>query len=1329
MSSRIRGGFGFAWALLLVMLMPAVGLATDPNLASVNDILNGRRTLVSVDDLVIADPVWKSNTQTLVLNEMLTTENGSITSSFTDQVLSAPCGVDTTEEFPGASEAFPQQTRVMRLYNQKYDNVVTVTASANASGDGCKGSNNLLLSAYDFLQKKVVASATRSLPSLDWLVTAAADFDFDGLDDILVMNGAQAFVATGNSSASFTFGPTIETGSTLTPLGEPAVGDLNGDGILDVAWPGATIATGSFVSVHFASICPGSVPGTICNGAARFAIVLSPQSITYSNANLTWSPADSESVIPLFALAAGNFVGATGRDELLVAHQQIGGFPVLTDYQFDDNLVPTELSQAGLITSSESQNGFVGHARGLYATGAALNWNGGTDQAVVGLSFGYQPSDLNDAFVVRTRIDAITFDGSGAMTVHAGANQDNTGLQVLRGVAVGGFSTLPESPQASDFNPQIAALLSAVPLGDETTTVTQANNRFYIYTLQAASGNYTPSITSQYTPTFGYNATAIGIDSWNTAGSLLRAGDLQGRSVRVGSPLVLRESSHTQPFVVLGAPPSHVDYVQVADETAKTAAVVNFSALPDSYASQFSAETQNQSQSANVQTTSYTHATMQSSEAGLQFGLPVVDGVSGTVSSSTENAYTNEVSSEYDTYATSSFDISAATRADDNLWFTSTQFNMYYYPVIGQFVCPSDNPSCSESEKVPLMVVFSGPQETRTETVSGALLEWYQPVEEPLQVFSYPWSYQQLALRVPQTQLLSQPLSFYTDTSDVTQSVQWSTSQGNTQTSGTTSTHSSDTSRSITLGSPDLSQIDGSLGGNASTSVSYADSSSISTLNTDVTIAGASSGIEISKPGTFLSPGLYAYSVSPYILGQTATQGTVQQIPTGTDVTTTGVLQAAYVADPTDLNAGSWWSSGQYTRYVDIALNHPDRWQINVSPPSLGTGPECLFTNSDSTDLACARFNDPDSSDLWNSEFYWMRGLMVTVGGPTGPQRTQATAGDSVFLTARVYNYSLTAMPAGATVHVRFYRQPWDTSSQTPIGDSVLIAENVVNAIASFNSTSDPTAPNWVLTSASFDSSALAGQSMVFWTVVWAEDASGKLLNELPGHGLASIPASLASIAEVPLEMTTYTYQGRVQTTSFSNNVGFLKLPFFVAPAAPSEGLQASRRSVHEPGDLVVDKLDAMPIVARLGEKVAVRADVSSRAGDRDGLVVTLYDGNPDTGGKAFDMELLGYVKANQAYRVRVPYRAQTCGEHDLVVIANRGKPDEARRTIALTAVCDPPATATAVPTQTPTAPSAGDSADGCAIDANPSDRMALILLLPLLLSGAARRRRCYPRR
>jgi hypothetical protein len=90
---------------------------------------------------------------------------------------------------------------------------------------------------------------------------------------------------------------------------------------------------------------------------------------------------------------------------------------------------------------------------------------------------------------------------------------------------------------------------------------------------------------------------------------------------------------------------------------------------------------------------------------------------------------------------------------------------------------------------------------------------------------------------------------------------------------------------------------------------------------------------------------------------------------------------------------------------------------------------------------------------------------------------------------------------------------PLDTSGY-------LINEEKAAAIPPFNESSGPNAqPNWTLVSTTFDTSKFdsikeGGQYIVFWVVVWMQDANGNLVGELPGHGITGIPGTLASLAD-----------------------------------------------------------------------------------------------------------------------------------------------------------------------------------------------------------------------
>src|SRR5262249_36252170 len=55
---------------------------------------------------------------------------------------------------------------------------------------------------------------------------------------------------------------------------------------------------------------------------------------------------------------------------------------------------------------------------------------------------------------------------------------------------------------------------------------------------------------------------------------------------------------------------------------------------------------------------------------------------------------------------------------------------------------------------------------------------------------------------------------------------------------------------------------------------------------------------------------------------------------------------------------------------------------------------------------------------------------------------------------------------------------------------------------------------------------------------------------------------------------------------------------------------------------------------------------------DLDNVTVLFYDGDPEQGGKLFDMEQIPHIEANESFVTRVPYHTEVCGAHQLFVQA-----------------------------------------------------------------------------
>jgi hypothetical protein len=451
----------------------------------------------------------------------------------------------------------------------------------------------------------------------------------------------------------------------------------------------------------------------------------------------------------------------------------------------------------------------------------------------------------------------------------------------------------------------------------------------------------------------------------------------------------------------------------------------------------------------------------------------------------------------------------------------------------------------------------------------------------------------------------------------------------------------------------------------ATASFSVSGSKAFSNLNTAVNTLGQATGILVQKPGTFPDPSNYGYGVTSYMFGQQPPEGSVNDFPLATDVTTFGILQSAFVVDPITAPAGGWWRQ-TYTQ-PDVALNHPTRWSIPLST----TDPNdrtCLPIDPGSSDADCAALALAFPNNPWTSDFHTMRGLLIT-GAETsgqGPQLSTATAGDTLQLQARMYNYSLTAMLEGTQVHVRFYGVPWNQGNSILAGPSFLIGEATPGPIPPFDTNTNT--PNWLLVGTTFDTSAFDDTKsgdvyLAFWVVVWMEDDSNQLAGEMPGHGLTALPGTLTSLADAAALEETY-----------SNNVGFYKLAFYLFSPPSSTASAEPVASAWGRRQLAVrlGKVEVSSHLVSRGERLIVSTTLhTGEQAIKGGLTLRFYDGDPAEVDRSFDVERVVHLRAHDIYDVRVPFRSDVCGLHTLVVVAGRGTAFEQTRRAHIWVRCD----------------------------------------------------------
>lgn len=1244
-------------------------LSDGQDFSEVDDPLGGKRLLLDAADLVVMDPaqMQSSSSSINLVTETRATSNGLPNGTGKEFDVETK----TCDRSDPTFDPVPFQVRPARLFDQAADVLVDIRMVGNNCNSTADSYSHKLTMRQGLSGTTLSTQNVTGVNSLPFQI-AVADFTDDGFDDILVLTTDHLYGATAkdvsDTSGGLTIGAKLAFGSnaSLRFVNDPAVADLDGDGLVEVAQ--VMVAKGVQIKLEVFTVCPGSVSGTVCAGASaldvksRTTIDLSTGEKVCGGA--TWG---GESYGGALAVAAGTFGGDTGVVVVTSSNSSGKCNPVRRHYRFDTSLKPT-------LVATDRSDTYFNEVDATFVRTARLDWFSGEDQLVWAV---YGHKSDNDHKVKS--LNVLTFASSGAMTNHRVDYTDSeTDWLMPGGVDTGVFGELTSSDtDASDYNPRIALLVYS---HDNTQ-----NRRIETYTWDASKGTLTEVGSTNLATR---NQPADRFHSYG--GNRLHAVDLQSRSVRVGEPEVLRLDS-TQAQMTVGAPPMHVDYVQTVGKTAPT--VFNFSAIPDTFTANYattsggtitqSTENDNSWSMEGKETVSVeAKTTGLTSMLAAQAGFNLKQTFSQTKS--------NEVDETYGSTQSYSVDLTYATALDDVVYYTNQRVNTYHYPVLGKTTCADGSQSCTDP--IPMYYAVSmvddcqsdDCQDVTSAVSGGASQEWYQPVHEPGQLFSYPWNRTQLTARFPDADYVtpSDVPAFFTNNTPVTENVSWTTDTVSSKT--TTSSHGwgSDTSLSMYYGTPKLE--DEVAGGKVSTDLDFSYSSATKTVNVSNSSTSASRGISVSQPGTFKSYLNYAYSVQGNIFGQSTPDGTFDLQTQTADIATSGTLQAAFTANPLAGGAGSWWSgSNAYKTYFDVGLNHPARWTVSaVDYGGQTTDPDdCARQSKGGTALDCAEINQPISGDWWNSEFYWMKGLLIAsgTGDAANGQSRAANDGDTVSLQARVYNYSMKDMGTNK-IHVRFYRQQWDDSSNTPTGTSTQIGSDVVlSGLPAFGNASN--SPNWTTASTTWDTTGQGGTYWVFWVLAYAVDTSGNLLAELPGHGLSAKPGTLTSIFDAPLEEVTITLDdGTSETVSFSNNVGFLRSDFYVAPESGTLAAQASARKQDRPGgqnapaqtgkrELAVRNLKATPARAALGKPIIIEAEIHALDAEVQGIPVDFFDG-PPSDGRRFESEHLAWIEAGESHHVSAIYRAKTCGPHVVTVVAAPRHHITAREVVSVDVEC-----------------------------------------------------------
>jgi hypothetical protein len=1212
----------FCLALLLAFCggTQAADPPPAPDFSNVTDILNGARFLLRDDDLLTlsVEPQSSGPGEQALVRSFFTSQ-GNVTSSGGPLVANQ---IDHASQVSGYSASMAMG----RMFDLGRDFGVVLAPSSF-------GGATQAFWAVTLTDTNLVPNATIARVGLDFggptsasgAKVLAADFTGDGFEDALAVYSDERGVFMTIVSAKdvetpasgIVAGPRFVAPSSLD-VASIAVGDFDGNGSADIA------------------VVDRATGGLRIYAVDRTSLAISQAAQTGFDLSASAGA----------QLVAGRFRDTPNQELVLVTWGEEFSLGVTQVAFAANSLTPTVLP-VGVNIDSGVDIPRDTSVRAVHAIAAPLqNFFANIDQLVVAYS---------KAGSVNVAVVPFAADFSGAPVINpVGILQTLTPLDIV----AGNFDNVDGSGN------RVPGLQLAL------LTVQQPNCFATIYSVDSTSLGLT--LTGQ----FGVAPECLApLGGWR-----LVRGDTQGRSQRLGAPEKIVVDGNIVLERILGYPPSHADWITPINplpdrdgcNSPPSPCLVNVSVKPSvpettmrAFASQMSITDSSSTTSSRQSQTSWSVGGKVSAEGKITYGVPDFESVSVEVKASAAAMHKQKVA-KFDSLMNGvTDDLTVATGFADYIYYVIERMNYFYYPVIGQKVCPAKSPGCSDDQKIPLYVVFSAPDRIQHGRGDGSGQDWYQPVHEPGNVLSYPWAGTSDPLALLRQQFPNLTLDEQsqentdweqTDTSGSSYSTTWTQSSGQGKTSGSSTQENA--SSSVTVSG----EATGEFGNvSASATVQVNQSSSFRTLRRSMVTLSSSNGITVTKPPfdeEVAGTGAYRYGFIGSIFGlqNPPDEAPPQPSSLDVDIQTTSPIVSDFLADLTvqDGNGTGWGIA--YGQQADVALNHPQRWDWETTTQTL-------------------RFFPPvaDFAKGTVPEFYYMRGFFITPADAdgAGPNRTilNPAEADGYNLQVRVYNYSLldTNAAGAARIRVRIYGQRVDTSATALSGDAFVIGDATIGTIPGFDSSSNQgTLPNWTLASVPFNPSAFpqtrnGNVYLVFWTVVWMEDSAGNLVPEVPDHGLTANPSAL-----------TITQMTQVPIQSHSNNIGVYGygMPIFVCPPAPAVCTPTSGSG--EPGAtdsfVSVSNVAVPSLPLFVDKKVTVSARLTSH--DFSGsMSVAYWDGDPDNGGTMFDLRHIPHIRAQDTYETTAAYRPQTCGRHTIFVVAqpDRDAPETASAAVDVT--------------------------------------------------------------
>lgn len=1292
--------------------------AAPPPMSSQPDILNGERYVLPVDDIFLAmtykdtlfDYAWRDVGIGLTNNKAIS------------QTIVAPLSYSSQlNEYTGALGG-QVLAGTGRLYDSKLDIPFTLALSDR---DELYGTSAPLHLDVSFLRQYKNSLGELLIGEVLWfqlpITTPAqpraitvADWTGDGLHDVAFhvgsteTPGSSTIIGTATDGtkmySNLRFGPEYFDAARPAYLDMKA-GDLNGDGRPELIGLYHT-ATDLRVVVH--TVDPSTLQ--ILDPTGNDYKVMSWN--TADRARLAVGKFDDDMGDAEIVVVHGD--GAGGGACPSGTYCSVWVTPLKVSIAAPPPTGTGEVSFAQGVTADIGPvlNGSTGsnwkYLIGLEAATGKLDWFGGEprDQLVVAAGMSSDSHYRGYAAVVVNFVtDATSSMSISTDQVKASAyNNKNALTTCLTDVQIGRFS--PPSPDGeTPANAQVALLLTT--LGSDYSPKTSCgkdvwDNVVYsdvnvgIYSVDPAndfnmtstSSNFIPHSVTVYTP------------------PRMAVGDFQGRSLLLGQPMIISMANQIQPQFVIGAPPMHLDYfkpplatsdrpecyaaaakVYGQEPTSPTTqmpgdeavgCIQNVSAYPGQstggataacdYCARFSMSGDATHAGWQESTTSHTWSNEFGGSSSYTFGTLKPNafqkgGLQLELHGGAKAMHSNTQTTRDETLAETKINLDTSTGVDDVVLFSSQDVYLYMYPVIGQ---TDDNGN-------PIYLSFSVPDQTVFHSgVIASSLPWFQPPHEVGNIFSYPGNQEQLKTDYPGAADRSGAVSWSASTT-TNAVITWIEGDSETKTAGSVDRTEWNVGTSVTA----AAKVEGftikdtlKYDHNESTANQY--------MNTNKKTLSKSEGFSVTSAG-FTAVADSDYQIEARILGSETPPLASDDAdasywdapvpmpdPEGAagdgfvpNLTLDGPMHLVYTTDmlsSTSFHAGGLWHA-VYSAAPDIALQHPKRF--------IRGGRDSTAPLSDWWKFV-PLYDNIDLSSIYLADFLKMKGFFINPASALpgqGPQMTMAVEGTKLRLAARIYNYSLADLPAGATVKVRFYAHQlatdgnaWTPGECTLIGEDDSITSDVIRGFSNQGSV----AANRAMAETIFDTTGRGGQYLVFWVAAWAENADGTLVAELPQHGLSSIPPAGCmpnSILDMPMEF-------------YSNNVGFYEQPFYVMTQALAPAPLPTAKSLRP---FSISALTVSPASAKrpyAGELWELQAPL--QAGDQDALGVHLVHAGKGPGGRVSNTGIIQFIEAGQTYTDHLIFRPLWCGPHSAMVTARPAFRDPVSATLDFEIACRP---------------------------------------------------------